>query len=215
MRLYQLEEGVNTNVLVVDIQPAYAPWADKIAPSVMNLLNRQTGEKYIMYNGINRTPDHGYGGLSETDTEQDVIDYFLKHGLDQNQVKNLTFIEKEFFFFREWMDKGVPESMIIRTVRAMVQSAGETQSDYLDINTVFNKQEQRVLRDQYDIRWRYDTIYMPDFVSLALLKKISPFLMCGGGRDRCLREIELICNAFNIRYKRIDTMLYPPKVGKY
>jgi hypothetical protein len=30
----------------------------------------------------------------------------------------------------------------------------------------------------------------------------------GGGRDECLREVELLMNAFNIKYKRIDSLVY-------
>jgi len=30
----------------------------------------------------------------------------------------------------------------------------------------------------------------------------------GGGRMECLREVELLMNAFNIKYKRIDHLVY-------
>jgi hypothetical protein len=32
--------------------------------------------------------------------------------------------------------------------------------------------------------------------------------MGGGGRDECLREIELMMNAFNFKYKRVANWLY-------
>lgn len=37
---------------------------------------------------------------------------------------------------------------------------------------------------------------------------MSPFYLCGGGRDECLKEVMLMCNALNIKYKLIDKFIY-------
>jgi hypothetical protein len=41
-----------------------------------------------------------------------------------------------------------------------------------------------------------------------LLNKLSGSYIVGGGRNECLREVELLMNAFNFKYKRIDSMVY-------
>ena len=50
-------------------------------------------------------------------------------------------------------------------------------------------------------------IYIPD-INIASLKELSGTLMGGGGRHECLRELELLMNAFNIKYKRVDDWIY-------
>lgn len=38
------------------------------------------------------------------------------------------------------------------------------------------------------------------------MKKLKWFM--GGARDECLREVELLMNAFNIKYKEIGNFIY-------
>ena len=63
---------------------------------------------------------------------------------------------------------------------------------------------EELIGDEYNENMEYDPLFLPDNVSVNLLRELRPFYMCGGGRTECLREIELLCNAFNIRYKRMD-----------
>ena len=46
------------------------------------------------------------------------------------------------------------------------------------------------------------------WTSVAQLKRFNGAYIVGGGRNECLREIELLMNAFNIKYKRIDSLVY-------
>jgi hypothetical protein len=142
------------------------------------------------------------------DTKYDVVSYFIDNGLDQQVAQRIKYIEKEYGFFRAWMDQGVPDRIIIKTIRAMVQRK-VNDSRMLDIDSVLTPQEQQEFQSKFRYSsWEDEGIYMPDFMPISILKQISPFYMCGGGRNECLREIELLCNAFNIRYKRIDQLIY-------
>lgn len=193
---HNLNEAAGTNILVVDVQPAHDSLAGGVVGGVAELLNRSTGTIYMLYNA------NGY----TDDTKYDVVSYFIDNGLDPEVAQRIQYIEKEYGFFRAWMDYGVPDRIIIKTIRAMVQ-AKTNDSRMLDINTVLTPEEQTVLA-QNRIDWNNEGIYLPDFIQISILKKISPFYMVGGGRNECLREIELWCNAFNIRYKRIDQLVY-------
>ena len=55
-----------------------------------------------------------------------------------------------------------------------------------------------VLTDPISVEW----------ISVAQLKRFSGAYIVGGGRNECLREVELLMNAFNIKYKRIDSLVY-------
>ena len=47
-----------------------------------------------------------------------------------------------------------------------------------------------------------------DIYSVGQLRKFNKAYIMGGGRNECLREVELLMNAFNIKYKRIDSLVY-------
>jgi hypothetical protein len=47
-----------------------------------------------------------------------------------------------------------------------------------------------------------------NWTSVAQLKQFNGAYLMGGARDQCLREVELLMNAFNIKYKRIDSLVY-------
>ena len=47
-----------------------------------------------------------------------------------------------------------------------------------------------------------------NWVSVGQLRKFNGAYIMGGGRNECLREVELLMNAFNIKYKRIDSLVY-------
>ena len=46
------------------------------------------------------------------------------------------------------------------------------------------------------------------WTSVAQLKRFNGAYLVGGARDQCLREVEILMNAFNIKYKRIDSLVY-------
>ena len=198
MKLYDLfEANLTTNILVVDVQPSYDRWCKSVAPGIANLLNKHTGGRYCLYNAE---------GLTE-DSQQSVAMYLSENGMTEEAIDDTKFVEKSYGFFRSWMDQEVSERIIIKTIRAMVQNRVNDSRD-LDVDKVLTPYEQERGLKLWKVDWEDEGIYMPDFMPIRLLKQMSPFLMCGGARDQCLREIELICNAFNIRYKRIDSLIY-------
>ena len=50
-------------------------------------------------------------------------------------------------------------------------------------------------------------IYLPD-ISIADLKTLSGSLLGGGGQHECLKEMQLLMNAFNIKYKLVQDWIY-------
>lgn len=202
MRAFELFEGRNTPCIVVDVQPEYTGlndgselyWID----DMMEFLNRQRGPILMFVNA----EDQGLTG----DTVQDVQLYWEDSGFDPENWSRTEIVDKGFGYFRSWMDYGVDESTIIRVIRLMYKQkvtdsrelfGGEESDDYK------SKMEELgvpldILDDNISVEW----------TSVAQLKKFNGAYIMGGGRNECLREVELLMNAFNIKYKRINDFIY-------
>jgi hypothetical protein len=46
------------------------------------------------------------------------------------------------------------------------------------------------------------------WVAMDQLKRYNNCYLIGGGRQECLKEVALLMNAFNIKYKMIDDLIY-------
>lgn len=191
-----LVESLSTNVLAVDIQPSYEKFFDaKYLSAVIEFLNSRKGDIYFLYNGDGYTDDD----------EASVVNFLIENGLNEDVLAEMQFIEKYYGFLRDWMDSGVPDRLIIKVLREMAIKRLHTSLD-LDLKDVLTDVELEELTSHVD--FQSTPINMPDFIALSLLKKMSPFYMLGGAKNECLREIELICNAFNIKFKRVDNLVY-------
>jgi hypothetical protein len=214
MRLRELlTESSNTNLLIIDVQPEYQSYSNKILPGVRSMISKSIGRLVIVYNdfggGDSATDVYNYitGYDDEADYEynEETGEYeeakpTPEQAVLQQKLQRAQFIQKEYGFLRGFMDAGVPDKVIIETLRAMYsQSIYDSQE--LDI-TKLSQQTQQVLNDTSK------NISVQDFVPIKLLHQLQPFYMMGGGRHECLREIELICHTFNIRFKRIDSLVY-------
>lgn len=157
------------------------------------MLNDLTGRAIIMYNNEELTQD----------TIEDIQQYYIDYGLDPERLEDsrIKFVEKEYAFFRGWMDNGISDSTILKVVRAMVMQR-KNDSRMIDLASILPENELVYVEDLAD------SIWLPEWADINMLRNLSPFYMMGGGRNECLREIELVCNAFNIRYKRIDKLVY-------
>jgi hypothetical protein len=193
MKFADLFERASTNILVVDVQPSYDKWCKQVAPKICNLLNSQSGKMVVMFNDEEMTGD----------TLDDVYNYYVEYGLNPELIEEgkIKFVEKQYAFLRGWMDNGVSDHNIILALRAMLTQRKYDSRD-LDFSIVFPENEVEKMENMTDI------IFFPDYINVAFLRNLSPFYMCGGGRRECLREIELICNAFNIRFKRLQNLIY-------
>lgn len=211
MRAWELNErAANKPTIVVDVQPAYTglmdgdelPWIDEL----MEFLNSQRGPILLFANAEQE-------GLT-SDTMSDIKMYWEDSGFDPDNWDRVQTVDKGYGYFRSWMDQGVSESAIIKTIRLMYQNkvndsrqlfGGEDADDY-DINM-------RALLgvDEGDIGAaviRHREPLIVEWTSLAQLKKFNGAYIMGGGKNECLREVELLMNAFNIKYKEIQEFIY-------
>jgi len=63
------------------------------------------------------------------------------------------------------------------------------------------------LMDGDELPWIDDNISI-EWTSVAQLKRFNRAYLMGGGRNECLKEVSLLMNAFNIKYKLIEQFIY-------
>ena len=210
MRAFELTEGKNTPSIVVDVQPAYVQdmtnggsiGSHKWAAKLMQFLNNQRGP-ILMF--VNAEQDQ----LTD-DTVQDVQIFWEDMGFDEENWSRVQIVDKGFGYFRAWMDLGTSDATIIKVIRLMYKNrindsrelfGGEDSDDYeINMKALIGDEMlwHSLLGDPLIVEW----------TSVAQLKKFSGAYIMGGGRNECLREVELLMNAFNIRYKEINEFIF-------
>jgi hypothetical protein len=211
----QLDEGRNTSVIVVDVQPEYSGILDgdenPVFEQIIRFVNNQTGPVLMFVNA----EDQGMTG----DTVQDVKLYWEDtiRGEDVDPETNphpinwnrFQIVDKGYGYLRSWIDNNISARTIIKTIRLMYQNrvndsrelfGGEESDDYA-VNF------QQFIGDEFE-PWMLDDPISINWTSIAQLKRFSGSYIVGGGRNECLREVELLMSVFNIKYKRIDSLVY-------
>lgn len=220
MRYHELiTEGRNHPVIVVDVQPDYNN-EPELFTEIIEFVHNQTGPVLMFVNA----EDQGFTADSVQEIEQywsltacgfeeeeeryqyddetdDYIDVGCENEFDWSRVE---IVDKGYGYLRGWMDQDVPERIIIQVIREMYQQK-VTDSRQLWDEEGGEEYEQHMaelgladMSDNISVEW----------TSIAQLKRFSGAYIVGGGRNECLREVELLMNAFNIKYKRIDHLVY-------
>lgn len=205
-----ITEGRSHPVIVVDVQPAYASYGPKVCKKIVQFVNNQTGP-VLMF--VNAEKD----GMTD-DTIDDVAYWWeeqagLTYDEEDDPVSNINWnrfqiVDKGYGYFRNWMDQRVDPKFIIQLIRYMYQHKLNDIRD--DLDGVYKYMTHNPVGGQIvDWQdWMEDEPFIINWASVAQLKRFNGAYLVGGGRDECLREVELLMNAFNIRYKRIDSLVY-------
>jgi hypothetical protein len=197
-----ISEDLSHPCIVVDVQPEYYDYAPQICRKIIKFVNYQIGP-ILMF--VNADRD----GMTN-DSIDEIMAFWQENRFGDEQWHRVTIDDKGFGWFRAWMDNlGTPDSLIIKVIRRMYQEkvndsrmlfGGEKSPEYKEKFKEFCGEhfEDWMLTDQIITNW----------TSVAQLKKFNGAYIMGGGRNECLREVELLMNAFNIKYKRIDSLVY-------
>jgi len=199
-----LVEARRNKVILVDFQPAYNTnmqpgdgaiergntWYSTALSNACEHINKRNADVLAFFNGMD---------VGIYDTDDDVYRHYLEHGLNPNA--NIQFREKGYAFLRSWMDQHISPNTIIKVLRQMMRDGYNNSREYEP------EQLQKIVGKEWNDYMYDDMIYIPD-VAIAELKSLSGALIGGGGRDECLRELEILMSAFNIRYKRVQDWMY-------
>lgn len=182
-----LEYSNSKPIIVVDVQPEYDDYCGKILNSLKQIINNSKGPILWFFNGDEYA----------NDTTASVMEYIEDNGIYNN---NIRLVQKGFGFFRDWIDSSkITDKDIIITVRYMIQNKLR-QSDEIKDDILYR------LIDKYQHEMP-GTIYVPE-INIAEIHKLSGCYICGGYKTECFKEITLLLNIFNIKYKIIKSLVY-------
>lgn len=222
-----ITEGRAHPVIVVDVQPEYCGVydgdEDSVCVNIIKFVTNQTGPVLMFVNAEQQ------GGWSNTgDTVQSIQQYWDEtvgdsgeESWDENDEYHYTppsspidwrrfeIVDKGYGYFRSWMDRGTSSAAIIKTIRAMYQQRVSDSRDLFggELSDDYDAKMRELIGSEYREHDLDDPLTV-NWTSVAQLKRYSGAYLVGGGRNECLREVELLMNAFNIRYRRIDDLVY-------
>lgn len=211
-----INEGLAYPIICVDVQPEYD---NPLNQKIIDFVCKQTGPVLFFVNAEDTGltgdsiqsikqywDERAPGGSPEEEGEDEEGNYYYKDPVSAINWNRFQVVDKGYGYFRAWMDRGVEESTIIATIREMYnQKVSDTRM--LEFPGFRQRTPQQSLimgaieemdGDSMGVEW----------TSVAQLKRFSGAYIVGGGRNECLREVELLMSAFNIKYKRIDSLVY-------
>lgn len=192
--------------IVVDVQPEYCGIADgdenPVCVEVIKFVANQTGPVLMFVNA----EDQGLSGDTIQDIKlywEDTLREISGDPEDPAPINWSRFkvVDKGYGYFRSYMDQGVSPAAMIRLIRYLYQNRLNDSRD-LDQEVL-----QQLMGSEYQ-EWMVDEPFSVNWTSVAQLKGFNGAYIMGGGRNECLREVEILMNAFNIKYRRIDQLVY-------
>ncbi len=203
----QLTESYsNKPLIIVDIQPSYSKWCDYIINE--NFLELLNSRKKILwfFNGEDVGIEDKKSDIFEwLMIDHDFSDYYLEPIFEKTVFK-----EKTYGMLREFMDTDVPDYITIKVLREMINrrvwNASDIPEDEL-IEIIGEDDFYEYLNPDGKEQGLYKDIWLNDNY-IGLLKKYENCNLIGGGKHECLKEIKLIMNAFNIKYKELKEFIY-------
>ena len=192
-----ISEKYTRNIIVVDVQPMYQNYHNKKFKTweFCEFLNKSRDILYF-YNGVNTVG---------SDTEEDVKNFLIENEIDENKLNDIKFYDKGYGFFRGYMDQGISENIIIKMIRIMFQKkvidSRDIESDEWEILLGVDFEEVR------DLIESEESFYIPD-IDIATLKQFNGGYIVGGGKNECLKEVQLLMSAFNIKAKIVSKFVY-------
>ena len=202
-----LLEGRSYPCIVVDVQPEYCPMSD-VCEKIISFVNKQTGPVLMFVNAED-------SGLTSDTIDsiklywEEIVTELSGDYEDESPINwdRFEIVDKGYGYFRSWMDSGIDSRIIIATIRELY-SQRKSDSRYL----VFPDDVKEMTTIQSEIQDAIEEMgddpLIVNWISVGQLRKFNGAYIMGGGRDECLREVELLINAFNIKYKRIDSLVY-------
>lgn len=206
------------NTIVVDIQPEYANYINFDIGEFASFLSQMLAKgKKVLYFfngdsvGSSNTADSIRRWLASALTGEELEAYEWYDEDDEDEYnpyaaaqeafqtfQNITFYDKGYAFFRGWMDQGVDDHEIIQVIRTMV------------MRRVYDSRElpeELLTQIAGDDIPQYDNIYLPH-IDLLQLRRFNNAFLCGGGQNECLKEVQLLMNALNIKYRVMSKFVF-------
>jgi len=196
-----LTEGVSgKHLVVVDVQPEYQDGFGGMSSELAEFINenmRHLDRISFLYNGADTL------GMIELGEYQR---WWYEQGLDEEIAFEAHYYDKGYAFFRYCMDEGIDEDAITNLVRYMIEQDVHDSRD-LEVefwNGFINKYGDEDVRDL--VEFSDDALWIPDLMDE--LKGYGNIVICGGGVNECLKEVEIALNAMDKPFTTLSQFTY-------
>ena len=185
-------------IISVDIQPEYSKYINFDLNNWVNMLNQHDGIIVFLYNGYDTL-----GMVNEDDYKMWLYDL----GVDEELIySKAIFYDKGYAFFRYCMDNDIDDDDIVGLIKMMIEhnvnDTRELDKEFWDeFIENYGSDNVRELLEFAD-----DCINIPDLMDF--LTRFSNILICGGGQNECLKEVEIALMALNKPYDTMDSFVY-------
>jgi len=179
-------------LLVVDIQPSFSnAFGANLTRDVLAAMRQVKRGQPIVVLSVNEE-------LSG-DTREAIQEFWAEQGMTPALARRVQFLEKDYAFFRGWMDIGESPDEIVETARKMRQ---------LGINDSRQMPAELLEEVAPGACESCNPIFLPYDLESERVYQDHAWSICGGGRDECLREVELWMESAGIKYERLDHLTY-------
>jgi hypothetical protein len=119
------------------------------------------------------------------DSVYQIQDFYLENGMEEDTIQNMNFFEKNYAFFRDLMDEGIDDDVIVELGKLLIGKKiwDWRDLDHDDYETFCSIHDLDLDRDSYNFN-------IPD-VLFYINKLPDNCILVGGGQSECLREVEL------------------------
>lgn len=196
-------------LVVVDVQPFYEHGFEHLTPDYIEKL--ENTNKPIIYFFV--------GSELSNEGKDDVIMFLLKNGLSESKCDSIKFIEKDYGFYRPFMDSNVSSECIMHIVKEMkkdnfndlrnIKDEGYETIEEWKPSLTKNVSKNDLLKAEVLFQGG-DTIYLPHF-SDKLFKSFdntSKLEIIGGGRWECLEEIAIHLRSLNLNIEINESLSF-------
>jgi hypothetical protein len=204
---YNLNERLGSefrNLIVVDVQPLYEENITKkfSIEDFGNFLTTIKKNILYFYNG----PET----IGSEDSQEAITNWLIENNPDLENFEwdKISWVQKSYSFYRDFMDAGVSNNGMKQALRYMAINRKHDSRDIsIDVwKNVLPEKDFNNIKDNLEDESL--TIWTPDISIGELKDNWDGSLICGGGQNECLKEIQLLLNAFNISYKLVDSYIY-------
>jgi hypothetical protein len=186
------ENAVGRHLIVVDVQPEYAPWMGGMQTELFEYINthvEELSDLTFLYNG-----EDTMGMVSEYDYR----DWLIENGLDEEIAYQARLYDKGYAFFRNCMDRGGDDEELVNLVKFMrdndINDSRELDKKFWKafVKQYGSKNIRELMEDSEDC------INIPDLMDF--LEPYNNVVLVGGGINECLKEVELAMDALEKNY---------------
>jgi hypothetical protein len=196
--------GVNSvsgvDLISIDIQPTYEQAFDFNLNSFIEFINNN----YDSMNSLTFL----FNGLDLGFPDENEYKYWLfENGLEENIIELANFYDKGYAFFRFCMDEGIDDDKIVDLIKYMVRHNinNSREIDENMWNEFMNEYGHSDVRELLELA--DDMINIPDLMEY-LQRFRGRIVLCGGGINECLKEVEIALMALDKDYNILTKYTY-------